>query len=127
MTKNKPFINKYKLEGINFASEKDDCKNLGKNNVKIAFNVLYAKNKNPAYVLFMLQNITQIVKASYSFNDFKWKKLWHYLAAKKLKSQLRRTTSKNNGDFYWLNCLHPFRTKETCLNCIKEYVKIKIF
>ena len=24
---------------------------------------------------------------------------------------LRRITSKNNGDFYCLNCPHPFRTK----------------
>ena len=31
---------------------------------------------------------------------------WHYLAVKNW-----RTTSKNNGDFYSLNCFHSFRTK----------------
>ena len=32
ITKIKPFINKYKWERINFPSEKDDCKNFGRNN-----------------------------------------------------------------------------------------------
>ena len=36
---------------------------------------------------------------------------WHYLAVKKLSALLRTITSKNNGDFYYLNCLHSFRTK----------------
>ena len=36
---------------------------------------------------------------------------WNYLAVKKLSALLRGMTSKINGDFYCLNCLHPFRTK----------------
>ena len=36
---------------------------------------------------------------------------WHYLAVKILSALLRAVTSKNNGDFYCLNCLHSFRTK----------------
>ena len=39
----KPSINKYVWERTNFPPEKDDWKNLEKNNVTIAFNVLYAK------------------------------------------------------------------------------------
>ena len=46
ITKIKPFINKDKWEGINFPPEKDDWKNIGKNNLAIALNVLYAKEKN---------------------------------------------------------------------------------
>ena len=48
----KPFINKYNWERIHFSSEKDDWKKLEKNNVTIAFNVLYAKKEKiyPAYV-----------------------------------------------------------------------------
>ena len=94
MTKNKPFINKYKLEGINFASKKDDWKKLGKYNVKIAFNVLYDKNKNPAYVLLIFQNITQIVKASYSFNDFKWKKTMALSCSQKTKITIKKNYIK---------------------------------
>ena len=30
---------------------------------------------------------------------------------KKLSALLRRITSKNDGDFYYLNCLHSYRTK----------------
>ena len=36
---------------------------------------------------------------------------WHYLAVKKVPALLRGITSKNNGDFYCLNCVHSFRTK----------------
>ena len=39
-------------------------------------------------------------------------KKWHYLAVKKLSALLRGITSNNHGDFYCLNCLHSYRTKE---------------
>ena len=41
ITKTKPF----KWEGINFPSKKDDWKKFEKNNVTVAFNVLYAKER----------------------------------------------------------------------------------
>ena len=52
ITKIKPFINKYNWEGTNVLSEKDYWKNLQKNNVTIALNVLHAKKAKiyPAYV-----------------------------------------------------------------------------
>ena len=36
---------------------------------------------------------------------------WHYLAVKKLSALVRGITPKNNAEFYFLNCLHSFRTK----------------
>ena len=36
----------------------------------------------------------------------------HYLAVNKLWPLLRGITSKYNGDFYCLNCLHSFRTEK---------------
>ena len=45
ITKVKPFINKYKLEGRKFVSEKDDYKKTEKNNITIALNVSYAKKE----------------------------------------------------------------------------------
>ena len=36
---------------------------------------------------------------------------WHYLSIKKLSALLRRVTSKHDADFYCLNCLGLFRTK----------------
>ena len=40
MTKIKLFIKKYKWEGINYPSEKDDFRKTEKNNLIIALNVL---------------------------------------------------------------------------------------
>ena len=45
ITKIKAFINKYKWEGVNFQSEKDDWKEFEKNNTTISLNSLYAKKK----------------------------------------------------------------------------------
>ena len=43
ITKIKPFVNKYNLEGINLPSEKYDWKKFEKSNVTISLNVLYSK------------------------------------------------------------------------------------
>ena len=72
ITKIKAFINKYNWEEIHFSSEKDDGKKFEKNDVTIALNVLYAKKEK--YILFILQNITEIVKTKLFFNDSKWRK-----------------------------------------------------
>ena len=56
----KPFINKYKWEGINLPSEKGDWKNFEKNNVTIVLNVLFAKKEK--FILFIFPNISEIVK-----------------------------------------------------------------
>ena len=45
-------MNKYKWEGINFPSEKEDGKKAQKNIVTIALNVLYAKKKNMSCLHF---------------------------------------------------------------------------
>ena len=51
---------------------------------------------------------------------------WHYLAIKNLSELLRGITSNHNGDFYCLNCLHSYRTKNK-LKKHEKYVKITIF
>ena len=40
--------------------------------------------------------------------------------------QLKRITLKNYGDFYCLNCLHPFRT-ENQLKSHQKFIKTKDF
>ena len=49
-----------------------------------------------------------------------------YLSVKKLAALLRGMTSKNDHDFYCIDCLNSFRIKKN-LSRIKECVKIKIF
>ena len=48
---------------------------------------------------------------------------WHYLAVRKLFALLRGISSKHDGDFYCLNCLHCFRIKNE-LKSHQKYVKI---
>ena len=74
-----PFINKYKLVGINVLSEKNDWKKFEENNVTIALDVLYAKKIYPAYVSKHNSNCKkQVILLMIP----KGKKLWHHLAVK---------------------------------------------
>ena len=125
ITKIKPFINKYNWDGINFSSEKDYWKKIGKNNVTIDLNFFYAKKEKiyTAYVSKYNSNLEKQVIFLMILNGKKprvksegceansKKRQWHYLAVKKLSALLGGITSESNGDFYCLNCLHYFRTK----------------
>ena len=76
----------------------------------VALNVLHAKkeNINPAY--FSKNNLyreKQVILLMVPCGEG-----WHYLAVKKLSSLLRGTTSKQHGDFYFLNGLHSFATEK---------------
>ena len=76
-----------------------------KNNLTIALNISYIKEKVSKH------NSThekQIILLMIPNED---KKGWLYLEVKKLYSLLNRITSKNKDDFYYLNCLHSFRTE----------------
>ena len=67
---------------------------------------MFCMLKKKKHILLQFQNITQIVKKSYSFNDFKPRKKsdgheakykgqeqWHYLAVKKISALLKRIYS----------------------------------
>ena len=58
----------------------------------------------------MFQNITQIVKTNYSFNDSKQRRMT-LSYNEKISALLRGTTSKHHGDFYDLNCFNSFATE----------------
>ena len=47
-------------------------------------------------------------------------KKWHYLAVKSLSALLRAITSKDDGDFYCLNCFHLYSTKDK----LKKHEKV---
>ena len=69
ITKIKHFMDKYKWKGINFPS-----KNLiGKNFRKIIRQLLLMFCMPEKNILLMFQNLTQIVKPKYSYNDSKRK------------------------------------------------------
>ena len=80
-----------------------------KNNLTIDLNVLYAKNDKicPTYVSkYNSKRKEQVIPLMIPNKEG-----WHCIAVKNLSSLLRGVTSKYNGDYYCLNCLHSFRTK----------------
>ena len=113
ITKNKFFICKCNWEEINYPSEKDDWKKIEKNNLTITLNVLYAKNEKiyPAYVSKQNSNHEKQVVLLMIPNG-EW---WHYLAVKNLSALLKGITSKDNGNFSYLNCIQSFRKKKTSI------------
>ena len=46
---------------------------------------------------------------------------WNYIEIKTLSALSRGTTSKHDGGFYCLNCLHSFRTK----NKLESHKKVR--
>ena len=91
-----------------------------KNNLTIALNILYIKEKeiSPAYIL--KHNSTPEKQIILLVTPNEEKEGWHYLVVKKLSASLHGITLKNKGDFYYLNCLHSFRTE----NKFKSHEKV---
>ena len=79
----KPFINKYKWKAINYPSKIDDWKTFEKNNLTIALNILYIKEKEicPAYT----SKANSVCKKEIIFLIIlnEEKEDWHYFAVKK--------------------------------------------
>ena len=117
ISKIKPFISKYDWkEDINFPSLRKDWNTFEKNNKSIALNIFYVpyntKQIRPVYVSkYNCDRENQANLLMISNN-----KKWHYLAIKDIPMLFREITSKNNGDFYCLNCFSSFRTKNTLKN-----------
>ena len=115
-----PFIDQYNWDEINFRSDQKDWKEFESNNKSIAVNVLYAPHNT--------KQIRHACKSKYSLKRENQVILlmitdvtkWHYLAVKTLSGLLRGITGNNHGDFYCLNCLHSYITK----NRLKKHQKI---
>ena len=78
ITKIKPFINKYNLEGINFTSRKDNWRKCEKNNVTIVLNVLYAKKEKICSVYVSKHNVDrekQLILWGKTVLSSKWGKM----------------------------------------------------
>ena len=111
-TKNiEPFIDQYNWEEINFPSDQKDWKEFDSNNKSVAPNVLYVPHNT--------KKIRHAYKSKYNLKRENQVILllitdgtkWHYLAVKTLSGLLRGITGNNHGDFYCLNCLHSYTTK----------------
>ena len=119
----KPFINNSNWKGINYPSNIKDWKRFEMNNPTFALNIVYIKGKEicPAYILKINSHCEKLILINNSLNDSKFRKRRLALScSKKLSVLLRRINSKNNDDFYCLNCLHTFSTK----NKLKPHEKV---
>ena len=86
---------------------------------------MFCMLKNKKFILLIFQNIIQSVNKKILLMVPNGEG-WHYLAVKKLSGLIRGIKSKNNGDFYCLNCLYSFRTKDK-LKAHNKYLKINNF
>ena len=92
-----------------------------KNDPTIALNISYIKVKEicRAYISKINSNCEKQVILLMIPN--KEKEVLHYLAVKTFSAFLSGVTSKHNGNFYCLNCLHSYRTENKLKSHEKEY------
>ena len=106
----------YDWKDINFPSHKKDWNTFEKNNRSIALNIFYVpyntKPIRPAYISKYNCNRRNQANLLMITDGEKW----HYLTIISIRMLFRGITSKNNGDFYCLNCFSSFRTKNALKN-----------
>ena len=113
ISKLKPFINNYNWKDIEFPSHSKDWRKFEQNSKTIALNILYVpyntKQIKQAYISKYnnkRDNQVNLLMITDGTNN------WHYLAVKSISGLLRRITSNHNGDFYCLNCFHPYTAEK---------------
>ena len=106
----RPFINSYNWKDVEFPSHSTDWRKFECNNKTIAVNILY--------VPYNTKQIRQTYISKYNNERDNHVNLLlitdgtgNYLALKSISGLLRRITSNHNGDFYCLNCFHPYTTE----------------
>ena len=120
ISKTEPYISQYNWKDIEFPLSQKDWKNFERNNKTIVLNILFVPHNTEA--------ISTAYKSKYNHKRRKQVillmitdgKKWHYLAIRSLPALLRGIASSNNGDFYYLNCFHSYRT----LNKLKRHERI---
>ena len=128
ISKIKPFINQYIWKDIDFPSHSKDWKKFEQNNKVIALNILFVPHNTrkirPAYISkHNHKRDNQVILLMITNNN---NEKWYYITVKNLSRLFSRITSNHKGDFYCLNCLHLYRTKEKQTKNTKRYAKIMI-
>ena len=110
ISKNKPFLDQYNWEDIDFPPTNKDWRKLELNH-NIALNILYiAQNTKKIQLAYRSKsNLTydkQIILLMITGGE-----KWHYLVVKNLPGLLKGIKSSHEKDFYCLNCFHSYRAK----------------
>ena len=111
ISKIKPFIDQYNWKDIDFPATSKDWKKIELNN-EIALSILYVSdNTRKIHVAYKSKhNLThenQIILLMITDGE-----KWHYLTVKNLSGLPRGITSNHAGDFYCLNCICAYSTKD---------------
>ena len=113
ISKLEPFINNHSWKDVGFPSHSKDWRKFECNNKTIALNILYlpynTKQINQAYTSKYNNERDNQVNLLMITDETK---NWHYLAVKSISGLLRGLTSNHNGNFYCLNCFHPYTTEK---------------
>ena len=83
------------------------------------------KKKKKPCIAYVSKHNSNCEKKNHPFKILN-KKIWYYIAVKRVPALMKEITLKHQGDFYSLNCLYSF-AKRNNLNQIKQHVKTKIF
>ena len=113
-------LDKYNLKEIDFLSHSRDWKNFESSNKSVALNILYVphnteKIRHAYKSKYNLKRENQVIFLMITDGE-----KWHYLAIKSLPALFRGITSKHERDFYCLNCLQSYTTK----NKLKKHNKV---
>ena len=115
------YVDQYNWKDIEFPSCSKDWIKFEQNNKTNALNILYVPYNTTktelAYISkYKNKRENQVILLMITNDGINW----HYLAVKRLSGLLNEITSKHNGDFYCLNCLHSYRTE----NKLKRHEKV---
>ena len=113
-------LDKYNLKEIDFLSHSRDWKKFESSNKSVALNILYVphnteKIRHAYKSKYNLKRENQVIFLMITDGE-----KWHYLAIKSLPALFRGITSKHERDFYCLNCLQSYTTK----NKLKKHNKV---
>ena len=104
------FINNYNWTNIDFPAGPSEYKAFEKYN--IALNIFCYVNKENEIrpVLISKNDKTRNSHENLLMRSNEKSTIWHYTAIKSIPALSRGSTSKNNSDFYCLNCFGSYRT-----------------
>ena len=108
-----------------FLSHQRDWKKFEENNKSISLNILYVSHNTKQIRLAYKSKYNHKCNNQVVLLMITDGEKWHYLAVRRLSALLRRITSNHNGDFYRLNCLHSYRTKN--MVTAEEKTVLKVF
>ena len=108
-----------------FLSHQRDWKKFEENNKSISLNILYVSHNTKQIRLAYKSKYNHKCNNQVVLLMITDGEKWHYLTVRSLSALLRRITSNHNGDFYCLNCLHSYRTKN--MVTAEEKTVLKVF